>query len=179
MTLTLPFVTVQNEYGVALLGFADEQFNTTHYRFSASTLDRTRAASLRDREIGRILDRAEVDQAARLLRPEGRHAGAGYLRPVHIHGFDTRLGDERLESRVGDIGAAEDQGAQMDQPSRVQGRRALNANRSLGTIEHHDARLVHRDSLAGFRVDCHRGQRAAQGHGGLGRYFGHVPTAGL
>ncbi len=55
MTLTLPFVTVQNEYGVALLGFADEQFNTTQYLL----LQRTLEPDDQDRALGQ--DRVHIE----------------------------------------------------------------------------------------------------------------------
>jgi hypothetical protein len=55
MTLTLPFVTVQNEYGVALLGFANEQFNTTQYLL----LQRTLEPDDQDRALGQ--DRVHIE----------------------------------------------------------------------------------------------------------------------
>ena len=41
MKLSLPFVAWQNEDGVALLGFADDQFNTTQYLVLQRTVDAT------------------------------------------------------------------------------------------------------------------------------------------
>ena len=55
MKLALPFVVVQNEYGVALLGFADEQFNTTQYLL----LQRTLAPDDQDRALGQ--DRVHIE----------------------------------------------------------------------------------------------------------------------
>ena len=42
---------------------------------------------------------------------------------------------------------------------------------SFRTAKDRDARLVYRDSLAGFGVDRNRGKRATQAHGGLRRIF--------
>jgi hypothetical protein len=55
MTFNLPFVTVRNEYGVALLGFADEQFNTKHYLL----LQRTLEPDDQDRGLGQ--DRVHIE----------------------------------------------------------------------------------------------------------------------
>ena len=100
MKFSLPFVTLQNEDGVALLGFADDEFNTTQYLVLQRTVD----ATDQDRVLGQDKVHIQLNERSAYGDVEEAQLEAGRLLLRLDHATARQISDgETIEVAFGGL----------------------------------------------------------------------------